>query len=113
MLLSQILSTLLLYVWVCYYVIILAVTPAYGSHGPPTSDQDLHNLQMLGTSYGVWLWGYVVVTGVLSVRVVRYMRIHAGLRAFYQVLACSRPRLLQQDIVLRPALEHAHGASTG
>ena len=83
--LVQIISTVLLFIWGVYYVVLLIVTAGYSPHLPPKSDQDMHDMQILGTAYSSWLWGYIVVTGLLSVRMVRYMRIHVGLRAFYQV----------------------------
>jgi hypothetical protein len=83
--LPQIISTIFLFVWAVYYVVLLVVTAGYSPHLPPKSDQDMHDMQTLGTAYSSWLWGYIVVTGLLTVRMVRYMRIHVGLRAFYQV----------------------------
>jgi bacteriorhodopsin len=81
----------MLYVWAIYYIVLLCLTKFYDPSFPPTTDQEMHNMLILGTAYSQWLWGYIVVTGVLALRMLRYMRIHVGLRAFYQVRCAALP----------------------
>lgn len=46
---------------------------------------ELEYLTQWANAYGAWLYMGIVVDFLIFVRVARYMRVHVGLKAFYQV----------------------------
>jgi hypothetical protein len=54
------------------------------SDGGPAHEQ-LNHVMTWSYFYGAWLYMGIVVDVVIFMRIARYMRIHKGLKAFYQV----------------------------
>eukprot|EP00878_Enallax_costatus_P006826 GHUV01007154.1.p1 GENE.GHUV01007154.1~~GHUV01007154.1.p1 ORF type:complete len:909 (+),score=228.54 GHUV01007154.1:392-3118(+) len=95
----EIVSTLLLVAWLVYYIALViqlrvrddhwkfeqwdVVTPQYP--GAVNAHEQLENLIFWANGYGAWLYMGIVVNFLIYVRVARYLRVHVGLKAFYQV----------------------------
>jgi len=45
----------------------------------------MRQMSYFGYCYNLWLFGGILVDALVCMRIVRYMRIHPGLKAFYQV----------------------------
>jgi hypothetical protein len=60
-------------------------------NGQAAQDQ-LNQVMTWSYFYGAWLYMGIVVEFVIFMRVARYMRIHKGLKAFYQVRGRLRHR---------------------
>jgi hypothetical protein len=50
----------------------------------------LREISYFAYCYNLWLFQGILVTALVCLRILRYMRIHPGLKAFYQVGGCGR-----------------------
>eukprot|EP00775_Hariotina_reticulata_P010000 gene10000-10154_t len=106
----EIVSTVLLLAWVVVYVmLIFQVMVASGkwdfnSWSFEPGNQDTHDqydmLSYWARSYARWLYMGIVVDFVICLRMARYMRIHVGLKAFYQVFIIAAREFLDFAVFL-------------
>lgn len=96
-------STLLTLIWIIYYwVLYFMLLHEHSQWQFETWDMvngeaarvQLNSVMTWSYWYGAWLYMGIVVDFVIFLRIARYMRIHKGLKAFYQVRA-SRAQLPQ------------------
>jgi hypothetical protein len=67
------------------------------TNGPPAQEQ-LNSVMTWSYFYGAWLYMGIVVNVMMFMRIARYMRIHSGLKAFYQVRACAASAEVQSIV---------------
>lgn len=90
-------STAVLLAWVVYYwVLVVTVALQEGAWDfdqwdladpSASAHHDLNNLASWANFYSAWLYMGIVVDFLICLRIARYMRIHVGLKAFYQARA--------------------------
>lgn len=72
--------------------------------GPPAPAPDPAAIQLREVGrfayfYSLWLFGGILVDSLVCLRILRYMRIHPGLKAFYTVSVCKSLSILTTHLL--------------
>lgn len=99
------LSTLCVWTWVVFYIILIfqlksknwGVIP-YGDNKEST--KALAEMGTFSARYSNFLYGMIVLNALICFRTMRYMRIHTGLKAFYQVFIIAAREFIDFGVFL-------------
>eukprot|EP00879_Flechtneria_rotunda_P000618 GHRR01000731.1.p1 GENE.GHRR01000731.1~~GHRR01000731.1.p1 ORF type:complete len:1462 (+),score=478.47 GHRR01000731.1:180-4565(+) len=105
----EMLSTVVLLIWALFYASLAIVLAVYNKHwqfdswdlnGGPVVNAQLEQIQDWAHWYAAWLYMGIVVDFLIFLRIARYMRIHVGLKAFYQVFIIAAREFLDFAVFL-------------
>lgn len=102
----QSLSTLCVYAWFTFYFILVAqlarkiwrLPVPYGDN--QESLVALNRMNRFSSLYSVFLYGAIILNALICFRIMRYMRVHTGLKAFYQVFIIAAREFIDFGVFL-------------
>jgi hypothetical protein len=58
------------------------------------TNREFDDMQRFAQAYSAWLYIGIIADAMMCLRIMRYMRIHSGLKAFYQVCEGAKTRMM-------------------